>query len=244
MKRNRHILRVLFGCIAALSLPVQAQIYNQNIIGYYNLVLHAGDNFIANQFSNGSNTLNEIFFAPVNPAIPDGATFTKWNANTLQFLPLSTYNHSTGWSINYSLTFGEGGKLAAPAGFTNTFVGFLDLASLVFSNSDVVIVPPLVTDTGLLLLSDTVPLQNAGFHDVVGRDPLPGEYVKLFNALSQTETITTFNGFAWDNGTPALQIGQSAFFGLAAVPEPSTFILSASSLAPLVLLRGKFRNRK
>ena len=208
-------LGILACCLSPHSL--QGQIYSTNIVGYYNLPIYAGENLVANQFDNlAGNSLNSLF----QNNIPEGATFTEWDPSQLQFLPLSTYDTNSGWSINYQLTYGEGGLLDSPAAFTNTFLGSIWPG---FSTSGP-FNPPLISSNGLFLLSCYVPFTSATFYDVVGRNPVEGDYVEILNALTQTETTSTFHNGVWNNGDPLLSVGESAFFGLDgtdSVPEPS-----------------------
>lgn len=198
----------------------QGQVYSSNIVGYYNLNLFAGDNDIANQFDNGSgNTLNTIFQPGV---VPEGATFTEWNAATQQDLPTSTYDTVTGWSIDYNLTYGEGGLLDSPINFTNIFTGSVWPG---FNPPNEPFIPPLVTGTGSLLLSCVIPISDATFYDVVGRDPQNGESVTLLDPTTQASTTTTFENGAWNNGDPTLNIGESAMYYLEPVPEPGVLSL-------------------
>lgn len=233
------LLAVACGFISQLAAPVSsiAQ-HSQNIVGYINLPIYTGNNFIANQLSvtGNSNTLNNIF----QPGVPEGATFTKWSSSQLQFLPLSTYDQNTGWSINYDLTYGEGGLLHTPASFTNTFVGSVWSG---FNGIDP-FTPPVVSGNGVFLLSCYIPIAPATFFDVVGRGPNEGDYVRTFNALTQLETITTFNGGLWDHGAPVLAVGQSAFFGLGAgaVPEPATLSLVGAGFL-LITASRNFRRK-
>jgi hypothetical protein len=198
-------------------------------VGYINQPLYAGDNLIANQLSFSNNTLNAIF----QPGVPEGATFTAWNPSSQQYLPTSVYDINTGWSINYELDYGQGGLFHSPVTFTNGFVGS------VWPGYDGIgtFVPPVVTDGGTLLLSCYIPIAPATFQDVVGRDPLNGESVTLLDALSQISTTTMFEDGVWDNGTPTLNIGQSAFFNLVSVPEPAVYNLVGAGLLLLVAVR-------
>jgi hypothetical protein len=95
-------------------------LYSPGIVGYINQPLYSGNNYIANQLSTGDNSLDTIFQPGV---VPEGTTFTEWNPTTQALLPASTYDTVTGWSINYTLTYGEGGLLNTPSLFTNTFTG-------------------------------------------------------------------------------------------------------------------------
>jgi hypothetical protein len=71
----------------------------------------------------------------------------------------------------------------------------------------------------------------------VGRDPLNGESVTLLDAVSQISTTTVFENGVWDNGTPILNIGQSAFFNLESVPEPAGYSLVGAGLLLLATAR-------
>lgn len=214
-----------------MGVSAYSQTYPQNIVGYYNLMLYPGDNLIANQLSFSGNTLNAIF----QPGVPEGATFTGWNPSSQQYLPASVYDINTGWSINYELDYGQGGLFNSPVTFTNTFVGSVWPG---FNGIDP-FVPPLVTDSGTLLLSCYIPIAPATFYDVVGRDPQNGESVTLLDAVSQISSTTTFENGVWDNGAPTLNVGQSAFFNLESVPEPAIYNLVGAGLLLLATVRKR-----
>ena len=228
MKLVKFLSLVFF---VGVAVSANSQTYSQGVVGYINQPLYAGDNLIANQLSFSNNTLNAIF----QPGVPEGATFTGWNPSSQQYLPTSVYDINTGWSINYELDFGQGGLFNSPVTFTNTFAGS------VWPGYDGIgtFVPPLVTDSGTLLLSCYIPIAPATFHDVVGRDPLNGESVTLLDAVSQISTTTTFENGVWDNGTPILNIGQSAFFNLEPVPEPAVYNLVGAGLLLLATVRKR-----
>ena len=221
-----------------LGFVVRGQIYSSNIVGYVNLPILAGDNLIANQLSYSDNTLSSIF----GVGVPDGSTFTEWNPAAQQFLPVSTYSSETGWSINYSLTYGEGGLFHSTADFTNTFVGDVwpGIGPMGLFN------PPLISADGLLLLSCVIPITNATFYAVVGRNPQDGEYVTRLDPTTQTYFTTTYHDGAWDNGDPVLGLGESAFFNLGPVlvPEPAAAVLAAAGFLGATTIRRIFRRRR
>jgi hypothetical protein len=228
MKLVKYLSLVFF---VGVGVSANSQTFSQGVVGYINQPLYAGDNLIANQLSFSNNTLNAIF----QPGVPEGATFTGWNPLSQQYLPASIYDINTGWSINYELDFGQGGLFHSPVTFTNTFAG------AVWPGYDGIgpFVPPLVTDSGTLLLSCYIPIAPATFFDVVGRDPLNGESVTLLDAVLQISTTTTFENGVWDNGTPTLNIGQSAFFNLEPVPEPAVYNLVGAGLLLLATVRKR-----
>ena len=235
-------IALVFACLCGGRQAV-AQVFSQNIVGYYNQPIFAGNNLIANQLANGGNTLSEIFTAPV----PQGSTFTEWDAAAGHFLPPSIYDATDGWSINYTLSYGQGGLLNATAAFSNTFVGTVWSG---FSLSGP-FVPPLVSDNGVLLLSSYIPIGSATFQDVVGRDPQNGEYVETLDPLTQVCSTTTYQDGVWNNGSPALDVGEAAFFGLGTglgaaplfVPEPGMLELGLTAMGTL-LLAGIIRRRQ
>ncbi len=199
-----------------------------NIVGYYTKVIYAGDNLIANQLSFSNNLLSEIL-----RDVPEGSTFTKWDPVNLEFLPRSVYTASGGWSMDYSLTYGEGGLLYTPVTFTNLFVGDVWPG---FEPGEP-FVPPLIASNGYFLLSCVVPIPDATFSQVVGREPQEAEYVARFNPVTQTYFTTRFRNGAWDNGPPLLQVGEAAFFNLGPVVVPEPMGLSVGGIGLVFLCR-------
>jgi hypothetical protein len=219
---------------------VQAQVYSGNIVGYINTRFYTGDNLIANQLLSGNDTLTNLF----QYQVPDGSTFTKWDASQNQYLPASTYHTDSGWDINYSLTLGEGGLFHAAAAFTNTFVGSVwPGLKQNFTLPD--FGQPAINSSGLYLLSCLIPVGGTNmFYAVVGRDPHNGDSVTTLDPLTQLYSTTTFLNDTWDHGTPGLIVGQSAFFNLvdtiAPAPEPSTLAIIGLGTTAM-LLAGRRR---
>jgi hypothetical protein len=206
-----------------------------NLVGYYNLPIHAGDNLVANHFQLEDSTLNAVF----GNGIPDGTTFSKWDLASRQFLPTSTYSSGNGWSINYDFRPGEGAIFNTSVTFTNTFVGEVD-----FDGKNLVFTYPTLP-VGENLLSCSVPYQSDFFH-VIGRNPYDHESVRRLDLDTQTYQTSTFQNGVWNNGDPVLRVGESAFFSLVApaspVPEPRVVVLLAGSL--LVLGSRRFTTRR
>ena len=230
-----------------IAIKATAQI-SINIVGYYNLNIGSGNYLIANQLSNGTNTLNTIF----NGSIPVGTTFTMWDANGQHFMPLSTYTGSgTGWTIDYTLNYGQGGLLTSHSAWSTTIVG--EVISNFVVDVGLQNWHPNYAD-GLHLLSSPVPISepmDVMFTNVVGRLPQNGEWAAIFNPATQDYTITMFHaGSGWDNGDPVLGVGQSAWFDLGGglpatfnsiptVPEPNVVVLAIIGLGLLIYRRGK-----
>jgi len=227
MKIRKFQAGIFFGllCWAGFAVSVQAQVYS-GIVGYYTLALYSGNNLVANQLDNSVNSLNSIFKGNV----PEETTFTEWDPALLQYLPSSIYDTSSGWSIDYDLNYGEGGLLHSPSQFTSTITGAVWPE---FADPDGPFNPPLISSYGTLLLSCYVPIEGATFYDVVGRNPQNGESVTTLDGPSQTSTISTYENGSWDNGSPMLNVGQSAFFNLEPAPEPEMFSLLGAGVVAL-----------
>jgi hypothetical protein len=88
-----------------------------------------------------------------------------------------------------------------------------------------------------MMLSCYIPIPDATFYDVVGRDPVDGDSVTLLDAATQTYTTTTFEDGSWNNGDPSLDVGESAFFNLEAVPEPGVYGLIGVGIIVLGMMR-------
>jgi hypothetical protein len=215
---------VVVTLAGSFCLGAHAQVYSQDIVGYINLELYAGNNLLANQ----------------QYGVPEGSTFTEWNAATQQYLPASVYDATTGWSINYSWGYGQGGLFNSPTTFTNTFVG------AVWPGYDISapFVPPLVANNGAQLLACYLPIA-ATYYDVMGRDPQNGDSVTTLDGPSQTSTTTFYDDGAWSNGTPLLAVGQAAIFDDSAnfdpdalpTPEPASLGLAGIGLLVMAITR-------
>jgi hypothetical protein len=243
MKMLRSNLALSLFCLL-IAPAAQAQVYSGNIVGYYNRSVFAGDNLIANQLGTTNDTLNNV----LTLGVLNGSMLTEWDPGANQFLPASTFNAATAsWSINYPLTYGGGALFYSPASAAIMFAGEVDPALVSTANGLEINFANWQPNyaNGLYLLSCPVPIDGATFQEVVGRDPLNGEWVETLNEASQTCSVTTFHtGTGWDNGAPALDVGQAAFFDLGpvVVPEPSTLTLAVLGVAALVRFRRRSCN--
>lgn len=226
------------------------------IVGYYNTMMQPGVNLVANQLNTADNSINSVL-TPNYPLL-DGVTFTKWNGSS--FLTPSIYDATTdSWSINYSLNLGEGGYLTTPTLFTNTFVG------------EVVLYPPIGLTPwtpnyapGLHLISAPIPMAGSLdtlFAPVVGRAPVDGEGVAIFNPITQAYSFHVYESGGWfdeslNSSTAILGVGQAAWFALGAdlelganqtsfgiplVPEPTTVSFLLASGIVFVTMRNRAR---
>ncbi len=236
----KNLKAVSLSLVVLLNIAASAfaDTFSVNVVGYYNLRISAGDNLIANQLWATNNTLNGLF----GIGTPEGATATKWDPTTEQFLATSSYTSGSGWSINYDLHAGEGALFSSGSAFTNTFVGEVRD----FDGQSVVFTYPTL-DPGTYLLSCSVPFQ-AEFSHIIGRNPLENESVRIMDVTNQSYYTTTFRENGWDNGIPTLRVGESAFFTIvsptAAVPEPTTISMLACGLVAVGVGRRAFQRRK
>jgi hypothetical protein len=198
------------------------------VIGYIIDPIPPGDVLIANQLSNGTDTLNSLFRTNLAPSIPDGTSFTKWDSTAGAFLPVSYYEASSdSWSLNYTLTYGEGGLLhSAGSTWTNIFVGevYPGFGLGTFNWN------PNYSD-GLHLISSPVPISgtvSSMFSYIVGRAPHNGETVTVLDSVTKINTTATYDSLngLWDNN-PNIGISQAVWVNLGPVPEPSVMSLLA-----------------
>jgi hypothetical protein len=236
-------LFVVLFCLSAGPLAwAQSNVYSGNIVGYINRFISPGDNLIANQLGTTNDTLNNVLAS----GVLDGSTLSKWDPIANRFLPASVFDAATAsWSVNYSLTYGEGALLHSPSSATNLFVGEVDPAFVYNGDISFANWHPNY-GAGLYLLSCPVPVGSASFQQVVGRDPLDSEWVETLDEATQIYSVTTFHsGTGWDNGAPELAVGQAAYFDLgpvaAAVPEPSTLALVALGAVAVLRFRRPCR---
>jgi hypothetical protein len=121
--KTRAFLSLLPLAASCFSMPFIPQAraandYNVNIVGYVNVYFMPGDTLFGNPLNEGTNNLGSLF-----RSTPDGATVSLWDSATQSYLPVSSYDTDSGWSINYEIPVGMGALLQTGAGFTNTFVG-------------------------------------------------------------------------------------------------------------------------
>jgi len=78
----KKTLLIAAAALAAGIISTQAQVYSQNVVGYYNLTLPATYSLVSVQFQVGSsNGASEVF-----PSIPDGTAMIQWNASGSTFV--------------------------------------------------------------------------------------------------------------------------------------------------------------
>jgi len=130
----RKTLLIAAAALAAGVISSNAQVYSQNVVGYYNLPITSGGyNFVSVQFNVGvSNGASEIF-----TTIPDGTEFLAWDPIHSSFI-VNYYDTGGGstapaqswYMLDYSTstnqpvyTPGTSVFVVPTANATNTFVG-------------------------------------------------------------------------------------------------------------------------
>jgi hypothetical protein len=261
----KSILQKIVVCASCLVLTESAfgdqPPYSLNVVGYINTIMQPGVNLIADQLlGTPNNTLDTILNAGTsNGGLADNTSFTMWSSGA--FLPTSFYDAiDNSWSINYTLTLGQGGYLTSSSLFTNTFVGTVGPYAIINTVKANVIPTPLPWTpnypNGLQLISDPSPFSgtlDTEFYNVTGRNPVNGEGVAILDSHTQTYNISYYTaGSGWQNAnltgpsTAALNVGQAAWFALGAnysmtipspVPEPGVLALTGLGFGVLLILR-------
>jgi hypothetical protein len=193
---------VLAGLLAA------RQQASGGVVGYVNVPLTNGYNFIANPLDDGrNNTLTNVLFG-----LPTGSRAYFWDMTNQVFLPRAT-RLGSGWNRNYDMSVGRGVIVYVPTRYTNTFVGNLlpgYLTNVVAGNNQ------------LSLLGCMLPV--GGPLSVVTNGPgfprIDGATAHFFRTASQSfsEGYTCYTNYGWfdpkgiesTNG-PNLGVGESFF---------------------------------
>lgn len=129
----KKTLLIAVAALAAGIITSQAQVYSQNVVGYYNISLTTGYNLVSVQFQSGvSNGASEVF-----PNVPDGTQFIQWDPAGATFV-YNFYDTGAGATLpqdswymsDYSTptnqpVFKPGASLfvVPPSAVTNTVVG-------------------------------------------------------------------------------------------------------------------------
>jgi hypothetical protein len=240
-------LRLVLASLAVAvlgGLPRQADC---QVMGYYNVTVTNGYNFMANPLDQPpDNSITNVI-----PSAPDGTKVYLWDVPTQIFQPPSTYSICCGWTVNVQLPPGKGFVVYANTGATLTFVGNLLAGSLTNSVAGA---------NRLSLLGSKIaqagPLSGTNSLQFPGTD---GDDVYTFSATRQSysDAFTYIAGYGWSDpnrvvGTngPFIAIAQSFFVrhpgpdtnwvvnvAQPASPPPSTSLKAANGSATPVIKR-------
>jgi hypothetical protein len=213
--------------VAALFLAVQpsrANVFTENVVGYYTYPFYAGDNLFHNGLVRDTNTLSVLI-----PTAPENTTVSLWNAALTAYDATSTFADGS-WSMDLTLNPGAGARLTTSALFTNTFVGgVLSPDGSPWTGDEWYPLPTFSDPDGLYLLGCKMPMALSGtdvFLYVVGRGPNVGEEFTRLNAATQSYITSIYLGNDLWTVTPTMGVGEAGFFNIGPVPEPSTASLA------------------
>jgi hypothetical protein len=199
--------KTLLMAAAALAAGVmhsQAQVYSQNIVGYINVPLNAGNNLIANQLDLDGTGTNNTIYTSVGTNLPVNTSISAWNGASFTISKLLS-NHTWSGAANqvfYSACSPGGGFFINVAAPTNvTFVGN------VITGTNTYPVP-----AGFSIVAPSAPI--AGTLDTTnGYTPSKvgtvGDQILVWSGA--TYTIHKWLGTSWTGGDPQLTVGQSVF---------------------------------
>src|SRR5215472_18911032 len=106
MKSMGRLLSIGAIAMAVVNASAQTNVYSINVVGYANIALGLGNNWIGNPFDNTPNTLSTLF----SNAAPAGTTISLWNPTLDAFTLASTFDGSS-WSSDLTVAPGMGVEL-------------------------------------------------------------------------------------------------------------------------------------
>jgi hypothetical protein len=197
-------LLIAAAALAAGVMTSQAQVYSQNIVGYVNVPLVAGYNFVANQLDlDGTGTNNSIYTA-VGTNLPANSQVLYWNTATALFSS-STLSSAGKWTPNNirltnSMNPGSGFFISVAAPTNVTFVGNVITGTNTY---------PLIA--GYQVVAPSAPV--AGTIDTTnGYKPSPNDSLLVWNPTTSLFKTHIYNGTTWTaGGDPQLTVGQAVF---------------------------------
>jgi hypothetical protein len=194
-----------FVLLITLTQPVKA------VVGYVNLTITNGYNFLANPLNSTNNTLTNLI-----QNCPDNTEVYLWDVGQQTFAGPATFQGVDfgGWDTNFDLPPGKGFLVVSDSRWTNTFVGEVlqgSLTNFVAGTNRFSLLGSMVPQAA--------PLSGTNNLQFPGGD---GDTVYFFPSSSGGQTFSEaysyFGGFGWfdprgivgTNG-PVLQVGQSFF---------------------------------
>jgi len=196
-------------------------VYSLNVVGYINIPLVEGFNFVANQLDYDGTGMNNTVGNVLGTNLPLGTYVYTWvnGGFTNAFYNTVKGSSTASWNVPITLNPGQGAIISIPKGglagtsSNLTVVGQVDQGSLVNTN--------LAANGGYSLVASIVPL-TGGITSVLGYTPTIGDTVYTFNAAGQTYapslTYNTIKGqstASWQPSEPDLAVGQGFFLNSA-----------------------------
>ena len=252
--KARVLARVATAALVLAAFTVFESRAYAAVVGYVNVILTNGYNFVANPFDSGTNDLGTAV-----PTAPDGTRAYVWDVTNQVFLPPSTYSNALGgWNRDYSVPTGKGFVILANAPFTNTCVGNVlqgHMTNFVAGSNKFSLLASMIPAGGPL----------GGAWPYLGFPGSDGEDCLLFDTTNQTylDAWTYFSGYGWFNSAgatrtngPLLNVAQSFFvqnpgpdaiwgglFHVQVVQAQMNLVTASSSTAPEISrIRVRDRN--
>lgn len=184
MRTKALLLSAAVGAMSVAS--TLAQVYSVNVVGFVNVNLATGFNFLANPLKATADTVGAVL-----PSVPDGTTVATWNKTSQTFNNAATYFF--GWDdANYSLPPGEAFFINVPEAVTVTFVGEVRQGTLS---------TPLVVGFNMVgsQVAQAGPLGDGTVAGAgLGFDPEDGDTAAKWNSGAQRYDNASTYFFGWD----------------------------------------------
>lgn len=185
------------GAVGFTTAMAQGPVYSVNVVGFVNVDLVAGYNFLANPLQGTNNSINTIL-----PVAPDFSSVIQWdNAGQTYTSPTTFLGVGTGWDTDVNLAPGEGFLMLVDQPTKITFVGEVlqgSLTNQIGGNYN--------------LKGSQVPQAGKLVSDLQF-NPRDFDTVLFWDPVGQTfgNPITYLGGGAWDPDEPTVGIAQSFF---------------------------------
>jgi hypothetical protein len=196
-------LLIAAAALVAGVMSSHAQVYSQNIVGYVNVPLVAGNNLIANQLDyDGTGTNNNVTTLFPN-GLENKAIIEGWTGSgfvTAQYSTAHGWNSGTNSAIlTAALQPGSGFFINVSTATNVTFVGNV----ITGTNSY-----PIVA--GNQIVAPSAPV--AGTLDTTNNYvPNSKDVIEVWNPANNTFSTTQYGSSGWNNGDPQLTVGQAVF---------------------------------
>ena len=182
--------------------------YSVNALGYVDVNLVAGQNFVANPLSVSDFTVSNLF-----RGVPDGSYFQRWNEAAGEFDPTNWFSTASGWSQpEMRLLHPQGGVLWVPSSVRVSFAGEVPQSTFCVQHLPGSAILGVFPGLGC----------NIVCNNIIG--PCPGDEVpdgtevaKWNKETQDFEYYIFIEGFGWAPETPTLNPGEAAKFS---VPGP------------------------
>jgi len=207
--RTKALLLAAATFLAGLSVS-SAQVYSQNVVGYYQVQLTNGFQMVANQLDlDGTGTNNTLQTVFGTNGIPNLTRVYAFDPNAGTYANATFLSSSSTWSgnpaaVNAALSLGRGVFVQVPAAaapFTVTIVGQVPQGALTTS----------LNTAGYAIVSSQVP-QGGLVQTDLGLSPANLDRIYRFNTAGQAygaaSTYLSSSG-TWSGGQPNVPVGEA-----------------------------------